>query len=122
VRDGDVRLRISKSAAVAAEVMPAAFVPPAAAPADEPEPEETGNLHRILAPMAAMFYRSPSPGAPPFVEAGDTVTPSTTLCVLEAMKAMNEIKAEVSGKIVKIGKQNGESVNSGDVLFLVQPS
>ncbi len=83
--------------------------------------KESKNLIEIKAPMVGTFYRAPSPGAKPYVEVGDVIEPGTVLCIIEAMKLMNEIKSEVKGKIVEILVENGEPVEFGQPLFLVEP-
>ncbi len=93
-------------------------VPAPAAPA----PAADSAFLKIRSPMAGTFYRSTSPSSPPYANEGDKVTPSTTVCIIEAMKVMNEIKAECSGKIVKICADNAEPVESGAVLFEVDPA
>ena len=85
-----------------------------------PEPEE--KLHQIVAPMVGTFYQAPSPDSPPYVEIGQEISEDDTVCIIEAMKIMNEIKAEAEGKIVKILAENGEPVEFGQPLFLVEPS
>jgi oxaloacetate decarboxylase (Na+ extruding) subunit alpha len=92
----------------------------AAAPTEPVEPATDGGL-RVEAPMVGVFYRAPQPGAPPFVEEGDAVAPGQTLCILEAMKLMNEVKAEVEGVIRKIHVQNGQPVEFGQALFDLEP-
>ncbi len=77
---------------------------------------------QIRSPMAGIFYRAASPASEPYANEGDKVTPATTVCVIEAMKVMTEIKAEVSGKIVKICLDNAASVESGDALFEIDPA
>jgi acetyl-CoA carboxylase biotin carboxyl carrier protein len=72
--------------------------------------------------MVGTFYRAPGPDAAPFVEVGDRITKSTVVCIVEAMKVMNEIKAEADGEILEILVQNGEPVEFGQPLFLVRPS
>ncbi|HOP94516.1 MAG TPA: acetyl-CoA carboxylase biotin carboxyl carrier protein [Dictyoglomaceae bacterium] len=74
----------------------------------------------ITAPLVGVFYRSAAPGAPPFVEEGDLVEPDQTVCIIEAMKLMNEIKSYVKGKIKKILVENGQPVEFGQKLFLVE--
>jgi acetyl-CoA carboxylase biotin carboxyl carrier protein len=71
--------------------------------------------------MVGVFYRAPQPGAPPFVEEGDTVAPGQTLCILEAMKLMNEIKAEAAGIVRQIYVGNAEPVEFGQLLFELEP-
>jgi acetyl-CoA carboxylase biotin carboxyl carrier protein len=73
----------------------------------------------VTAPMVGTFYAASSPGSPPFVQVGDRVQPGDTLCIIEAMKMMNQIEAEVSGVIKSIRVQNGEPVEYGQVLFVV---
>jgi acetyl-CoA carboxylase biotin carboxyl carrier protein len=85
------------------------------------ERKETTNLLPVKAPMVGTFYRSPAPGAPPYIELGDTVTPGKVVCIIEAMKVMNEIESEVSGKIVKVLVENEKPVEFGQELFLVEP-
>lgn len=94
------------------------------APETAPPPAPAATISKYLqirSPMAGTFYRAASPGASLYVNVGDAVTPATTVCVIEAMKVMNEIKAEVSGKIVAIHVENAASVESGAVLFDVDP-
>jgi oxaloacetate decarboxylase (Na+ extruding) subunit alpha len=99
----------------------------AAADADEgivqPElgPQQADGFVRVEAPMVGVFYRAPQPGAPPFVEEGDTVAPGQTLCILEAMKLMNEIKAEAAGIVRQIYVGNAEPVEFGQLLFELEP-
>ncbi|MDP9349640.1 MAG: acetyl-CoA carboxylase biotin carboxyl carrier protein, partial [Gemmatimonadota bacterium] len=80
-----------------------------------------GNLVEIKSPMVGTFYRSPSPEAPPYVEVGTPVTRGQTLCILEAMKLMNELESEASGTIREICVENGEPVEYGQVLFRIEP-
>jgi len=91
----------------------------------EPEPEldaePTDGAIRIDAPMVGVFYRAPQPGAPPFVEVGDAVAAGQTLCILEAMKLMNEVKAEMEGVVRTIHVQNGQPVEFGQALFDLEP-
>jgi acetyl-CoA carboxylase biotin carboxyl carrier protein len=76
---------------------------------------------RVESPMVGTFYRSPSPGSPSFVEVGDTVEPGQTLCILEAMKLMNEVKAEHEGRVRRICVENEQAVEYGDLLFELEP-
>jgi acetyl-CoA carboxylase biotin carboxyl carrier protein len=96
-----------------------AAVPGAAAVQATP-PEEEG-LHTVKSPIVGTFYESPSPGAPGFVKVGDTITVGQVLCIVEAMKLMNEIESDVAGEIVKILVNNGQPVEYGQSLFLVRP-
>lgn len=79
------------------------------------------NLHTIVSPMVGTFYRSSSPEAQPFVNIGDKVGEKTTVCIIEAMKLMNELEAEVKGEIIEILVENGQMVEYGQPLFLVKP-
>jgi oxaloacetate decarboxylase alpha subunit len=92
--------------------------PEAAEPISEPA---TDGAIRIDAPMVGTFYRGPQPGAPPYVEEGDAVAPGQTLCILEAMKLMNEVKAEIEGIVRTIHVQNGQAVEYGQALFDLEP-
>ena len=76
----------------------------------------------IKSPMVGTFYRAPAPEAPPFVEVGQEIKPGQVLCIIEAMKLMNEIKAEVKGRIVKIMVENAQPIEFGHVLFIVEPT
>ena len=88
----------------------------------EPVPSpETNGFVRVEAPMVGVFYRASQPGAPPFVEEGDTVAPGQTLCILEAMKLMNEIKADAAGIVRAIHVRNAEPVEYGQLLFELEP-
>ncbi len=102
---------------------PAAPATPATAPAPASAPAaavaET-NLKEITSPMVGTFYAAPSPDSKPYVEVGQTVTPDTVVCIVEAMKVMNEIKAEVSGTIVEVCVENGKPVQYGQTLFKVK--
>jgi acetyl-CoA carboxylase biotin carboxyl carrier protein len=83
----------------------------------------TGNgkpAHQVASPMVGTFYRAPAPEAPPFVEVGDTVRPGQILCILEAMKLMNELESEVGGVVRKILVENGQPVEYGQVLFEIE--
>ena len=76
--------------------------------------------HQVASPMVGTFYRAPAPEAPPFVEVGDTVRPGQILCILEAMKLMNELESEVGGVVRKILVENGQPVEYGQVLFEIE--
>ena len=84
--------------------------------------KEERNVVEIKAPMVGTFYRSPSPDAKPFVDVGSAINEGDVLCIIEAMKLMNEIKSEIKGKIVEVAAENGEPVEFGQVLFLVEPA
>jgi acetyl-CoA carboxylase biotin carboxyl carrier protein len=97
-----------------------AAAPVAAAPAAAPAPAaEKGQT--ITSPIVGTFYRSPAPDAPPYAEVGQVVEKGQVLCIVEAMKLMNEIEAEYRCKILKISKENAQPVEFGDVLFIVEP-
>jgi len=132
------RLSIRKSSRTeVVNVHPVAAAPVHAAPApvSEPAPVQAApaepakadkaasreGLHTIVSPMVGTFYRAPAPDAPPFVNVGDKVTEKTVVCILEAMKLMNPLEAEVRGEIVDILVENGQLVEFGQPLFLVRP-
>jgi acetyl-CoA carboxylase biotin carboxyl carrier protein len=92
---------------------------PVAAPAPAPAPVVTDSKH-ILSPMVGTFYRAPAPDAPTYVEVGQDVDPETVVCIIEAMKVMNEIKAEVKGTITEILAENAKPVEFGQKLFAVR--
>lgn len=110
--------------------LPVSAAQPAAIPAAQPSAAPEGaapappkieeGLKPILSPMVGTFYRSPSPEAPPFVEVGDTVTVGQVLCIVEAMKLFNEIESEQAGKVARILVQNGEPVEYGQILMLIE--
>ncbi|PJA27157.1 MAG: acetyl-CoA carboxylase, biotin carboxyl carrier protein [candidate division Zixibacteria bacterium CG_4_9_14_3_um_filter_46_8] len=101
-------------------------VHPVAAPTPEPQPapveEKASGAKEIKSPMVGTFYRSPAPDAKPYIEVNQYITPGQVLCIIEAMKLMNEIEAEISGKITKICVENNQPVEYGQVLFLVDPN
>ena len=85
------------------------------------ETPESNGLVPIASPMVGTFYRSPSPSAPPFVDIGDVINIGQTICIIEAMKLMNDLPSEVSGRIVKVCVENGTTVEYGQPLFMVNP-
>lgn len=116
--DAMARQQIMVSApAVSAPALPmaheSAVTPAPAAPAG-------GNHKEITSPIVGTFYRSPAPDQPPYKEVGDPINPDDVICIVEAMKVMNEIKAGVSGKLKKVMLENGSPVEYGQVLFLVE--
>jgi len=126
ITEGEDSVRISRYASSVAAPQPAAPLPlqaapaapaPVVAPAAVAEPEEDG--FGVTAPMVGTFYSSPSPGSPSFVQVGDHVNEGDTLCILEAMKMMNQIDADVSGTIKSIRVQNGDPVEYGQILFVI---
>jgi acetyl-CoA carboxylase biotin carboxyl carrier protein len=100
--------------AAAAPALPAGAAVGATAPAAE---ELKG--HQVKSPMVGTFYRASGPGADPFVEVGDAIKPGDTLCIIEAMKLLNEIEAEVAGTVKEILVENGQAVEYGQVLFVI---
>jgi len=104
---------------------PQAGAPPVLAGTPEPTPSNSGseknaNLVEVRSPMVGTFYRAPAPDADTYVEVGSKVTPGSTLCIIEAMKLMNEIESEFSGKIAKILVENTQPVEYDQVLFLIE--
>ncbi|MCL7926866.1 MAG: acetyl-CoA carboxylase biotin carboxyl carrier protein [marine benthic group bacterium] len=95
--------------------------PPRVAPGDESVAPSASTLLEITSPMVGTFYRAPAPDAPPYVETGDRVTEGQTVCILEAMKLMNELESEVAGTVREICVQNGDPVEYGQVLFRIEP-
>jgi acetyl-CoA carboxylase biotin carboxyl carrier protein len=114
--------------AVAAALTPAPAEPAPApevkaeAPAAQADDLNDPTLHKIVSPMVGTFYRAPAPDAEPYVKEGDTVNEKTIVCIVEAMKLMNEIEAECRGTIVKVLVENGQLVEYGQPLFLVKTS
>lgn len=93
-----------------------------AANADESKEADTSRLVKITSPIVGTFYRKPSPDAELFVKEGDVVKKGDTLCIVEAMKLMNEIESDTSGRVVKILSTEGQVVEYGEVLFMIDPS
>ena len=129
---GDVKVRIRRggetpAAAPAPQFVPvAAVATPGAAPAAAPSaaaapPVEEAGLHTVKSPIVGTLYESPSPGSPPFVKVGDAVEAGQVLCIIEAMKLMNEIESDVAGDLVKKLATNGQPVEYGQALFVVKP-
>lgn len=135
---GDVKVKIKRGTETVAVPLPdARYIsvhPPATAagapmpgtmptqpepPAQKEEAEE--GLHSVHSPIVGTFYEAPSPGAPPFVKAGDKVEVGQVLCIVEAMKLMNEIECDVAGEIVKKLVTNGQPIEYGQELFLIRP-
>ncbi|MGA3067666.1 MAG: acetyl-CoA carboxylase biotin carboxyl carrier protein [Tepidisphaeraceae bacterium] len=122
LREGTKRVVLKRGPATAEPVVVAAAAPTRAAKApEEAAPAETENLIPIKSPMVGTFYAAPSPDAKAFVNVGTTVNEESDVCVIEAMKVFNNVKAECSGKIAKILVTNGQAVEFGQVLFLVKP-
>jgi acetyl-CoA carboxylase biotin carboxyl carrier protein len=134
---GDVKVRIKRSLPtssapdahfvavptapmpIAPLTMPAAPIPTAKETTPPPAVEE--NLHVVHSPIVGTFYESPSPGSPPFVKVGDAVEAGQVLCIVEAMKLMNEIEADISGELMKKLVTNGQPIEYGQDLFVIRP-
>jgi acetyl-CoA carboxylase biotin carboxyl carrier protein len=130
---GDLRLEVrrnlpavvSAAAAPVAAPVAAAPLPVPAVPSAPPPPATAASrsdLQPITAPMVGTFYRSPAPGEPAFVDLGTRIRAGQTVCILEAMKLMNELEAEVAGEVVEILVENGTPVEFGQVLMRIRPS
>ena len=107
------------AAQVAMAAAPAPVAAPVAAPIETVAPEVSA-LHAVKSPMVGTFYRSSSPGAKAFVEIGDTVKQGDTICIIEAMKILNEIEADKSGKVVQVLCENGQAVEYGQTLLMIE--
>jgi acetyl-CoA carboxylase biotin carboxyl carrier protein len=139
---GDVKVRIKRGTPQAAQASeriiavsaphPAVQVPVAAAPAVSgaplevatpaaPAPPPPEELHMVKSPIVGTYYESPSPGSPPFVKPGDSVEVGQVLCIVEAMKLMNEIEADVAGEVVKSLMKNGQPIEYNQDLFAIRP-
>ena len=118
-----VRIAAQAGMAPAVAVSPAVAAPAAAPAAPARSAEATGseNLLAIVSPMVGTFYRAPAPDADPYVEMGDSVDVGQTVCIVEAMKLMNEIESEVKGRVVRILVENAQPVEYGQKLFLIEP-
>jgi acetyl-CoA carboxylase biotin carboxyl carrier protein len=129
--DGSVKIQLKKRGAFMAAasipqvmntvpaVMHAAAPAEAAAAPVKPKPEDNPNIAVVKSPMVGTFYRSPSPESPAFINIGDSVEPGKTLCIIEAMKIMNEIKCEVKGKVKEIITENAQAVEYNQPLILI---
>jgi acetyl-CoA carboxylase biotin carboxyl carrier protein len=135
IEEGELSIRIEKHATAHPGMVAAppamtysvpgpapAYAPaPAPATAAAPTPAPASNLLEVKAPMVGTFYGSPGPDKDPFVKVGDRIAPGQTLCILEAMKIMNEIESEVGGKVVEIMVDNAQPVQFDQVLFRIEP-
>ncbi len=123
ITEGDDQVRIVKFSQAPAAPAPApaqvVSVQAPAAPAAAPAAEPVVQGHQVKAPMVGTFYRAPNPNAPAFVEVGQTVKEGEPLCIIEAMKLLNEIEADKSGVIKEILVENGEPVEYGQPLFII---
>ena len=127
ITEAEGKVRIVKSGAAGTLAMPTASLAPVAAPAapvaaaaaaPAPVAEPAGRV--IKSPMVGTYYRAASPGAKAFVEVGSTIKEGEAVCIIEAMKIMNEIEADISGKILQILCDNGQAVEFGQPLFIVE--
>lgn len=134
IEENGTKIKVAKKVRIAQPVQAVAAVPsqtPSVAvqqreeqkPAEKKSSEESAesNLHTVRSPIVGTFYRAPAPDADPYVQVGDVVSVGTVLCIVEAMKLMNEIESDVNGKIVKILVENGKPVEYNQPLFLIQP-
>jgi acetyl-CoA carboxylase biotin carboxyl carrier protein len=113
---------VPSAASSAIEVgSPRASAPAAAPPAPAPVPEPEENLQSVKSPIVGTFYEAPSPGAPPFVKPGDMVEVGQVLCIVEAMKLLNEIESDVAGEVLKKLASNGQPIEYGQELFVIRP-
>ena len=125
ITEGDGKVRIVKFSEktqpvpVQEQVVPVAAAPAAAAAAAAPAAPAAPSGHVVKAPMVGTFYRAPNPGASPFVEVGQSVKEGDALCIIEAMKLLNEIEADKAGVIKEILVENGEPVEYGQPLFVI---
>jgi acetyl-CoA carboxylase biotin carboxyl carrier protein len=128
IHEGEESVRISRVGGVTQTILQTpgtveatqAFSQPAAAPGTSaPQPAATESGHVVKSPMVGTFYASASPGSPPFVEIGQIVEEGEVICIIEAMKIMNQIEADASGKITKILAQSGDPVEYGQPLFVI---
>lgn len=130
IKEGEESIRISRQSSHLAPPAPASAPPPPIPAQTQAPPQPASDIdghgpqtpagHQVKAPMVGTFYRAPSPSAKPFVEVGQTIAKGQTLCIIEAMKMMNPIESEVDGTIVAIMVENGEPVEYGQLLFVIQ--
>ncbi len=119
LESGDLKLQVRKSETVAVGVPTVSASPTPEPPPASPVPDSR-KLVDVVSPMVGTFYRSPAPGEPPFVEVGEMVKKGQTLCIIEAMKLMNEIEAEVAGRIAEILVENAQPIEFGQVLMRIE--
>ena len=118
-KEGDLEIHIERAAACPPPVKTEAAVPAAQLADDAEQMNDFNNMHELKAPMVGVFYAAPSPDAEPFVKVGDHVEKGQVVCILEAMKLMNDITAPVSGRIVDICAQNGVVMEYGQTLMKI---
>jgi acetyl-CoA carboxylase biotin carboxyl carrier protein len=134
---GDLKIRLKKPSATVALTVPRQLATPeiiipgggqaqaaasAAAPPAAPEARSTEDLHLVKSPIVGTYYESPSPGSEAFVKVGGYIENGQTLCIVEAMKLMNEIESDISGEVLRIFVENGQPVEYGQPLFGIRPS
>ncbi len=125
IHEGEESVRISRASAFPAQTAQIAAAAPAAPAAATPEPQpepvqEEITGHQITSPMVGTFYRAPSPGSKSFVEEGQHVSQGDTLCIIEAMKILNQIESDKTGKVKKILAENGQPVEYNQPLFIIE--
>ena len=121
---GDLRIRLKKAGA-SPSAPPQRAIPEASPPATAeaaPEPQPAEELHLIKSPIVGTFYAGPNPEAEAFVRVGDMVAAGQTVCIIEAMKLMNEIEADIGGRVAQILVENGHPVEYGEPLFALRPT
>lgn len=117
-RNGAAPVQVHQPVTVA-QPMPVPVPAPEAAPAPAPAaPQQTGT--QLTSPMVGTFYRAPSPGADPFVKVGDTVKKGQVVCIIEAMKLLNEVEADMDGTVKEVCVENGQPVEFGQSLFIIE--
>ncbi|MCK4462973.1 MAG: acetyl-CoA carboxylase biotin carboxyl carrier protein [Candidatus Omnitrophica bacterium] len=123
IEEEGIRIHLKKGPSGYEQIRDGVISKPVTLPKEEKAQtiKEAKNLTEIKSPMVGTFYSAPGPDTPPFIEIGDTIKEGDVLCIIEAMKLMNEIKSEVKGKVSDILVENGEPVEFGQVLFLVEP-
>ena len=119
VRDGDESIRVARAVPGAAPVAAVPAAPPEAVADGAPPKPETAGGQVVRAPISGTFYRSPAPGEAPFVREGDTVAAGDVLCIIESMKMMNRIEAELTGTVAEVLLENGRAMESGTPLFRI---
>ena len=123
VESGDFVIRVRKDSAAVQHIATNGSAPVAAAPSASPAPPANDpNLVEVKSPMVGTFYLSPSPGADPFVKVGDKVKAGDTICIVEAMKLMNELPAEISGEVVEICASDSQAISFGQVIMKIKKS
>lgn len=120
ITEAEGKVRIVKSSAAPVMMQPVAMVAAPVAPAVAEAPPAAPAGHTVKSPMVGTFYRSSSPGAKPYVELGSVVKEGETICIIEAMKILNEIEADKAGTITRILSENGQAVEYGQPLFIIE--